>query len=53
MTKEEKADEVDDVRNRLVMPPKRRKPEGPYEVDTTEETYMTEQAAAPHSRRPD
>ena len=47
MTEEEKADEVDNVRKRLGMPPKRRKPEGPYEVDTTEETDMTKQAAAP------
>ena len=47
MTKEEKADEVDDVHKRLGMPPKRRKPKGPYEVDTTKETDMTEEAAAP------
>ena len=43
MTEEEKADEVDDVCKRLVITPKRRKPEGPYEVDTTEEADMTEQ----------
>ena len=39
--------EVDDVRKQLGRLPKRRKLEGPYEVDTTEETDMTEQAAAP------
>ena len=47
MTEEEKSDEVDDVRKRLGMPPRRRKPEGPYEVDTIKETDMTKQAAAP------
>ena len=35
MTDEEKAEEVDDVRKRLVMLPNKRKPGGPYEVDTT------------------
>ena len=29
------------------MLPKKRKPEAPYNVDTTEEADMTEQAAAP------
>ena len=29
------------------MLPRKRKPEGPYEVETTEEADMTEQAAAP------
>ena len=29
------------------MPRKRDKPESPYEVDTTEEADMTDQAAAP------
>ena len=37
MTKEEKADEIDDVRKQLGrLQSKRKKPEGPYEVDTTE-----------------
>ena len=30
-----------------MMPRKKKKPEGPYEVDTTKEADMTEQAAAP------
>ena len=30
-----------------MMPRKKKKPEGPYEVDTTEEADMTEQAAPP------
>ena len=48
MTNEEKADEIDGVRKQLgMMPRKKKKPEGPYEVDTTEEADMTEQAAAP------
>ena len=47
MTNEEKAEEVDDVRKLLGMLPRKRKPKGPYEVDTTEEADMTEQVAAP------
>ena len=47
MTDEEKSEEVDDAHKRLGMLPKRRKPKGPYEVDTTKEADMTEQAAAP------
>ena len=51
MTEEEKADEIDDVRKQLGrLPMKRNKPESPYEVDTTEEAEMTEQAAAPAPR---
>ena len=41
-------EEVDDVLKRLgMLPMKKKKPEGPYEVDTTEEADMTKQAAAP------
>ena len=47
MTNEEKAEEVDDVRKRLGILTRKKKPEGPYEVDTTEESDMTEQTAAP------
>ena len=47
MNDEEKAEEVDNVRKQLGMLPKKRKPEGPNEVDTTEEVGMTKQAAAP------
>ena len=48
MTDEEKAEEVDDVRKQLVMlMRKKKKPEGPYEVDKTEEADMTKQADAP------
>ena len=48
MTDEEKAEEVDGKRKQLrMLPRKRGKPESPYEADTTEETYMNEQAAAP------
>ena len=42
MTDEEKAEEVDDIRKQLgMLPRKKKKPEGPYEVDTTEEVDMT------------
>ena len=48
MTDEERQAEIDGVRKQLGILP--RKPtnvdEGPYEADTTEETYMTKQAAA-------
>ena len=54
MTNEEKEDEIASVRKQLGILPRKKpdvKPpdvdEGPYEVDTTEETDMTEQAAAP------
>ena len=48
MNDEEKAEEVDGIRKQLgMLPRKRGKPESPYEADTTEETDMTEQAAAP------
>ena len=48
MIDEEKAEEVDSVHKQLgMLPRKKKKPEGPYEVDTTEEADMTEQAAAP------
>ena len=48
MTDEEKADKIDGVRKQLgMLPRKNKKPEGPYEVDTTKEADMTEQAAAP------
>ena len=48
MTKEEKADEIDDVCKRLGrLPRKRNKPESLYEVDTTKEADMTNKAAAP------
>ena len=48
MTDEEKAEEVDDVRKRLgMLPRKKKKPEVPYEVEMTEEADMTEQEAAP------
>ena len=47
MTKEEKADEIDDIRKKFGrLPRKREKPKIPYEVDTTEEADMTEQADA-------
>ena len=46
--KEEKAEKIYDIRKQVGMPPRKRgKPESPYEVDTTEEADMTEQAAAP------
>ena len=49
MTNEERQAEIDGVRKKLGILP--RKPpdvdEVPYEADTTEETDMTEQAAAP------
>ena len=48
MKEEEKVDEIDDVRKQLVrLPRKRDRPKIPYEVDTTKEADMTEQAAAP------
>ena len=55
MTDEEKEEEIASVRKQLGILPRKKKPnlkppvvaEGPYEVDTTEETDMTEQAAAP------
>ena len=54
MTNEEKEDEIASVRKQLGIlprkPPNVKPPdvdEGPYEVDTTKETEMTKQAAAP------
>ena len=55
MTDEEKEEEMASVRKQLLILPRKKKPdvkppvvaEGPYEVDTTKETDMTEQAAAP------
>ena len=48
MTKEEKADGIDDIRKQLGHPPRNRgKPESPYEADTTKEADMTKQASAP------
>ena len=48
MTKEDKAEEIDDIRKQVGMPPRKRgKPKSPYEADTTEESDMTEQVAAP------
>ena len=48
MTKEEKAEEIDNIRKQVGMPPgKRDKPESPYEADTTKKADMTKQAAAP------
>ena len=47
-TKEEIAEEIDDIYKQVGKPQRKRgKPESPYEADTTEETYMTNQAAAP------
>ena len=47
MTNEERVNEIDGLCKQLVMlPRKKKKPEGPYEADTTEEADMTEQAAA-------
>ena len=48
MINEVNADEIEVVRKQLgMLPRKKKKPEGPYEVDTTKEADMTEQAAAP------
>ena len=48
MTYEEKAEEIDGARKQLgILPMKKKKPKGPYEVDTTEEADMTKQADAP------
>ena len=48
MTDEEKAEEIDGARKQLgILPRKKKKPKGPYEVDTTEESDMTKQADAP------
>ena len=55
MTEKEKESEVDSLRQKMGMLPKavslamkkRGKPKIPYEADTTKETYLTEQAAAP------
>ena len=48
MTEEDKADETDDVGKQLGrLPSKRNKLESPYEVDTTEEADMNDQADAP------
>ena len=46
MIDEEKSKKIDGVRKQLgMLPRKKKKTEGPYEVDTTEEADMTEQAA--------
>ena len=55
MTNEEKEEDIAGIRKQLGILTRKKKPdvkppvvaEGPYEVDTTEESYMTEQAAAP------
>ena len=48
MNKEEKAEEIDDIRKQVGIPPRKRgKPEIPYEAETTKEADMTEQSAAP------
>ena len=48
ITEEEKAEEIDDIRKQVGMPPRKRgKPESPYEAETTEEADVTKQAAAP------
>ena len=54
MTDEEKEEEIASVRKQLGILPRKKNPdvkppvvaEGPYEVDTTDDTDMTEQAAA-------
>ena len=60
MTEEEKEAEVDSIRQKMGMLPKavsmkmkkRGKSKSPYEADTTEESYLTEQAAAPYPGDP-
>ena len=55
MTDEDKEEKIASVQNQLGILPRKKKPdvkppdvaEGPYEVDTTEETDMTKQADAP------
>ena len=48
MTDEEKVEEIDGVQKQLgILRRKKKKPDGPYEVDTTKEADMTKQAAAP------
>ena len=48
MTNKEKTEEIEGIRKQLgMLPRKKKKPKGPYEVDTTEEADMTEQVAAP------